>query len=100
MDKGNANSLAKIIATQKQLRVLSLGHCRLSGEDINMFCERGLSHAKNLVYFDLSENSIGLIGIQHLFGTGLRYCKSVRYLDLFGVNLSTDAISVMEECIR
>ena len=60
--------------------------------DITVFCERGLSHARHLVYLDLSQNNLGVAGIQSLCGKGLLYCRSVRYLDLFDVDLGNGAL--------
>ena len=38
--------------------------------------------------------------MQHLCGTGLTYCKSVRYLDLFDVALGYDGMQQLEECLK
>jgi len=86
------DALAKVIATQKQLKVLALGHCRITGDEIMMFCERGLGHARHLVYLDLSQNNLGVTGMQSLCGKGLLYCRSVLYLDLFDVDLGNGSL--------
>jgi len=54
LDVESMNALAKVILTQRQVRLLSLSSCRLTGDELLAFTEVGLSRARHLVYLDLS----------------------------------------------
>ena len=53
------NSLAKVIISSKQLRFLSIANCRITGDELLTFCQRGLTYARNLSYLDISHNMLG-----------------------------------------
>lgn len=88
LGKGGADTLGTILATSRQIKVLSLNKTRMIGNDLKKFCQ-SLSTNPYLKVLNLGMNRLGDNGVQYL-ANALKVNIGLAMVDLFDVEFSDE----------
>ena len=95
LGKGGADTLGTILASSRQIKVLSLNKTRIIGNDLKKFCQ-SLSTNPYLKVLNLGMNKLGDNGVQYL-ANALKVNIGLTFLDLFDVEFGDEGALALAE---